>query len=235
MASRLLALTFLALDPDGLADFWAGLLGWERVDDPLGAGAPAIAPPPGWLGGFPVRFERTDVPKTLQNVMHFDLNPGTDEGQAELVARALSLGGSHIDVGQLPEERHVPLGDPEGNEMCAVEAGNGFLAGCGLTGCLSSDGSHAVGVFWSEALGWPLVWDEGEETAIQAPEGGTKISWGGPPYMEKPTPARQRLELAADDVDAEVSRLIGLGATRLPGPGVLLADPDGGAFGVYPS
>lgn len=231
MASRLLALTVLALDPDRVAAFWAGLLGWEQVEDPLGRATPAIAPPTGWVGGFPLRFEATDHPKTQQNLMHLDLNPGTDEGQAELVARALSLGGSHIDVGQLPEEKHVPLGDPEGNEMCAVEGGNNFLARCGLAGCLSSDGSHAVGVFWSEALGWPLVWDEGEETAIQPPAGGTKISWGGPPYMQRPEPPRQRLELGTDDLDAEVARLLDLGATRV-GSG-LLADPDGGVFGLH--
>ena len=27
-------------------------------------------------------------------------------------------------------------------------------------------------------MGWPLVWDQDEETAIQSPLGGTKIAWG---------------------------------------------------------
>jgi hypothetical protein len=33
---------------------------------------------------------------------------------------SLALGGSHLDVGQRPEERHVVLADPDGNEFCLV-------------------------------------------------------------------------------------------------------------------
>ena len=71
-----------------------------------------------------------------------------------------------------------------------IEPGNSFLAGCGLLAELACDGTAAVGRFWSQALGWPLVWDEEEQTAIQSPLGGTKIawdSWGGP----RPTPQNQ--------------------------------------------
>ena len=73
------------------------------------------------------------------------------------------------------------LADPEGNEFCVIEPGNAFLAGCGFLGELACDGTRDVGLFWSEALGWPLVWDQDEETAIQSPRGGTKVAWGGPP------------------------------------------------------
>ena len=38
-----------------------------------------------------------------------------------------------------------------------------------------------LGAFWAEVLDWPLVWDENDETAIQSPHGGPKITWGGPP------------------------------------------------------
>jgi hypothetical protein len=38
--------------------------------------------------------------------------------QRATVDRALALGGRHVDVGQLPEEEHVVLADPEGNEFC---------------------------------------------------------------------------------------------------------------------
>ena len=99
--------------------------------------------------------------------MHFDLTSTSLEDQQETVARALGLGARHIDVGQLPEEEHVVLADPEGNEFCVIEPGNNFLADCGFIGALSSDGSREVGCFWSGALGWPLVWDQDEETAIR--------------------------------------------------------------------
>jgi len=150
------------------------------------------------------------------------------------VERALGLGATHLDVGQTPDEGHVVLADPEGNELCMIEAGNRFLAGTGFLGELACDGTRAVGVFWSEALGWPLVWDEDEETAIQSPRGGTKVSWGGPPVPPKHGRNRQRLDLVTADVGSEVARLVALGATRLGelGDGVELADPDGNEFGL---
>ena len=43
---------------------------------------------------------------------------------------------------------------------------------------LACVGSQAVGYFWSEALGWPLVRDQDRETAIRSPHGGPKITWG---------------------------------------------------------
>ena len=88
------------------------------------------------------------------------------------------------------------LADPEGNEFCVIEAGNNFLADCGFIGALSGDGSQAVGYFWSAALGWPLVWDQDEETAIRSPHGGPKITWGGPPLTPKTGKNRVHLDLA---------------------------------------
>ena len=156
------------------------------------------------------------------------------------MARALELGGRHLDIGQGPDADHVVLADPEGNEFCVIEAGNDFLADTGGIGALSSDGTQEVGYFWSKALGWPLVWDQDEETAIQSPQGGTKISWGGPPVEPKLGKNRLHLDLAppADgDQQAEVERLVSLGATRIDiGQGdvnwVVMADPDGNEFCV---
>ncbi|NUS50649.1 MAG: VOC family protein [Nocardioidaceae bacterium] len=230
MTSRLHSLCIDALDPAGLAAFWAGVLRREPAD--------AVTLLPADDTGFPLRFQPTSVPKQLRNRMHFDLTSSSLDDQQATVARALELGGRHLDVGQRPEEGHVVLADPDGNEFCVLPPGNAFLAGCGFLGALSCDGSHQVGSFWSEALGWPLVWDQDEETAIQAPYGGPKITWGGPPVMPKPPRNRMRLDLASDgDQQAEVDRLVGLGATRVdggPGDRVELADPEGNEFGVLP-
>ena len=156
------------------------------------------------------------------------------------MARVLGLGGRHLDVGQLPEEEHVVLADPEGNELCVIEAGNNFLADCGFLGELACDGTQEVGYFWSKALGWPLVWDQDQETSIRSPHGGPKISWGGPPLNPRTGKNRLHFDLAppADgDQEAEVERLVSLGATRVDtGPGevdgVVMADPDGNPFCV---
>ncbi|MEU4685622.1 VOC family protein [Streptomyces xinghaiensis] len=62
---------------------------------------------------------------------------------------------------------------------------------------------------------WPLVRDQDEETAVQSPDGGTKITWGGPPLM--PDPGKDlHFDLApGGDQRAEVERLPSLGAKRL--------------------
>jgi hypothetical protein len=190
--------------------------------------------------GFQLRFLPSLQQKIGQNHMHFDLTSASLEAQQQTVARSLALGGRHIDIGQRPDEGHVVLADPEGNEFCVIEPGNNFLADCGFLGAVSCNGSQAVGYFWSEALGWPLVWDQDQETAIRSPHGGPKITWGGPPLMPKTGKDRLHFDLAppADgDQEAEVDRLISLGASRTDiGQGnvswVVMADPDGREFCV---
>ena len=106
------------------------------------------------------------------------------------------------------------LADPEGNEFCVIEETNNWLAGTGFLGELAADGTREVGVFWAAALDWPLVHDEDGETAIQPPEGGMKIAWGGPPLNERAGRNRMHFVLVASgDLDAEVERLVGLGAS----------------------
>jgi hypothetical protein len=237
MTPQLHALGVDANDPPRLARFWSGLLGWQPVDDPYGGSALE----PGDDTGFRLRFLPTREPKAGQNRLHLDLTSASPADQQGTVERALELGGRHADVGQLPGEAHVVLADPEGNEFCVIEPGNAFLAECGFVGALACDGSREVGNFWSAALAWPLVWDQDEETAIRSPHGGPKITWGGPPLMPKVGSNRLHLDLVPpDDGDqqAEVDRLLSLGATRVGSgrcdAGTVLADPDGNEFCVLP-
>jgi predicted enzyme related to lactoylglutathione lyase len=230
------ALCLDANDPLGLARFWAGVLGWETAGRPQDG----IALLPGDDTGFRIRFRPAREQKAAQNHMHFDLTSTSLEDQQQTVARSLGLGARHIDIGQRPEEGHVVLADPEGNEFCVIEPGNNFLADCGFIGALACDGSQEVGYFWSAALGWPLVWDQDQETAIRSPHGGPKITWGGPPLMPKTGKSRLHFDLAppaGSDQRAEVDRLVSLGATRIDiGQGdvswVVMADPDGHEFCV---
>ncbi|MGB2569934.1 VOC family protein [Micromonospora citrea] len=232
MSSRMLTVTFDAHDPARLARFWAGMLGREVVDE---TGAALVPGDDAQLGlrFVPGRAEQVGPARRL----HLHLTSASPDDQQDTVARALGLGGGHLDVGQRPEEGHVVLADSEGNGFCVIEPGNSFLAGCGLLGEIACDGTRAVGLFWSEALGWPLVWDQDQETAIQSPHGGTKVAWGGPPVAPKEgrNPQRFDLAVAGGDQRAEVERLVSLGATRLEAADdgtVLLADPDGNEFRV---
>lgn len=229
MACLLSTLCIDAADPIGLATFWGTLLGWQPADDPH-----QLQPTDDT--GFRLRFLPAEQPKLVQNRMHFDLTSSSLADQRQTVARAIALGGRQLDIGQGPQAEHVVLADPGGNEFCVIEPGNNFLAGCGFAGALACDGSQPVGYFWRDVLGWPLVWDQDQETAIRAPHGGPKITWGGPPLPAKP--GRNRLHfdlLPAGNQQAEAERLLGLGATSIdygqhePGS-ITLADPDGNEF-----
>jgi hypothetical protein len=212
------------------------VFGWELANAP----GDRIELLPSDDTGVVVRFESTTQPKIGQNRMHFDLTSSSLADQQRTVERSLALGARHIDIGQRPDEGHVVLADPEGNEFCVIEPGNDFLADCGFLGALNCDGSQQVGYFWSEALGWPLVWDQDQETAIRSPRGGPIMAWGGPPLL--PRHGRNRLHLqVAPSVDgnqqAEVDRLLALGASPLdsgaPEAGTVeLLDPDGNEFRV---
>jgi hypothetical protein len=181
-----------------------------------------------------LRFVASDTEPVGPRRLHLHLTSNTLADQQRSVETVLRLGGRHIEVGQAPEDPFVVLADPGGNQLCVIAPGNNFLADTGYLGEVTCDGTREVGLFWRAALAWPLVWDENEETAIQSPLGGTKVSWGGPPVEPKHGPNRQRFDLVTDDPGTEAERLISLGATRLGdlADGVELADPDGNEFSL---
>jgi glyoxalase superfamily protein len=222
---RLEAVAFDVADPAAVAAFWAGLLDREVVPDARGAFVPGDETQVG------LRFVASDTEQLGPRRLHLHLTSSSIEQQQRTVETALRLGGRRIDVG--PEDRHVALADPGGNELCVIEPGNKYLAGTGYLGEVTCDGTRQVGLFWRDVLGWPLVWDQNEQTAVQSPLGGTKISWdawGGRTYQS----SRQCFDLVTADPTGEANRLVSLGATRLRdlSDGVELADPDSNEFGL---
>lgn len=228
MSLRLLALNWDVPDPATVADFWSRILDRPTIDESSGVLLP------GSETQVSLRFVQGPAPASGLDRVHLHLTSATPADQQDTVSTALALGARHLDLGQQREEGHIVLADPAGDPFCVIEAGNAYLAGCGFLGELACDGSRSLGLFWAEALGWPLVWEQDEETAVQSPAGGTKVAWGGPPLEPKLGRSRQRLEVgvAATDVAAELDRLLTLGATTLTSTstGHELADPDGNEF-----
>jgi predicted enzyme related to lactoylglutathione lyase len=102
-------------DPQRVGAFWAELLGMPLQSDKEDATEC-------WLDfgpeGRDLLFGIVPEPKTIKNRLHLDLRPDNQEAE---VARALSLGARHVDVGQ-GEQTWVVLADPEGNEFCILAA-----------------------------------------------------------------------------------------------------------------
>jgi predicted enzyme related to lactoylglutathione lyase len=117
MTLKIQCLTIDAHDPHALAAWWAEALGYrvKDMDDPDEA---AIVPHE--RGSAPaVLFIRVSDEKVVKNRLHLDLEP--DDRDAE-VARLESLGATRVDIGQTGEESWVVLADPEGNELCVLQA-----------------------------------------------------------------------------------------------------------------
>jgi hypothetical protein len=225
---RLEAVTFEVGDARAVAAFWAGLLERDVLAESGGA---LVSGDETQVG---LRFVTSDTDQVGPRRLHLHLTSSSPEDQQRTVEKALRLGGRHIDVGQGPDDKFVVLADPGGNELCVIEPDNNFLAGTGYLGEVTCDGTRDVGLFWRDALEWPLVWDENQETVVQSPLGGTKVSWGGQPAEPKHGRNRQRFDLLTADPSRETERLVSLGATFLADlvDGVELADPDGNEFGL---
>ncbi|GAB3388380.1 VOC family protein [Humibacter soli] len=95
----------------------------------------------------------------------------------------------------------------------------------------------ALGRWWAEALGWVVVYSDDDEYEIRAePDRLPAIEFV---RIDEPKKAKSRLHLdfRPDDQQAEVARLIELGAQRVDiGQGeqswVVMADPEGNEFCV---
>ncbi|MCW2801515.1 MAG: glyoxalase [Aeromicrobium sp.] len=104
-----------AEDLPGLAAFWSEVLDWPILSErerEVVIGPSVDAP-------FGICFMPAGEPHTTKNRVHLDLTTEVGDRDVE-IARVLSLGARHVDVGQTGDESWVVLADPEGNEFCVV-------------------------------------------------------------------------------------------------------------------
>ena len=220
---------FESPDPQRDASFWGSVLGRPLHGDEENL----LLPGNGRQVG--IRFAPGPGHGEGKNRLHLHLTE-TDRGQGDTIATCLGLGGRLLGSGHVPANGYAVMADVVGDEFCVIEDGNSYLAGCGPLGEVTCEGTRVVGVFWSQALGWPLVWDEDGETAIQSPAGGTKIAWSGDPATSRGEDRQSFvLTVAADELQDEIDRLMTLGASDpidSPTGTTTLRDPDGVEFAL---
>jgi hypothetical protein len=99
----------------------------------------------------------------------------------------------------------------------------------------------ALGRWWTEALGWVVVNDAADEYEIRPDKDRLPGLLFAPVPEGKTIKNRLHLDLRPDDQEAEVARLLALGARHVDvGQGddvtwVVLADPEGNEFCVLSS
>jgi catechol 2,3-dioxygenase-like lactoylglutathione lyase family enzyme len=119
MVSRISELVLNCADPELLARFWSGVLGYVELgrED----GAIEIGPPGAGFGGPQptIILSPSSNPRAGRLPLHIDVNPVDRDQDAEL-ERLLALGARPADVGQTGDEPWHVLADPEGNEFCLL-------------------------------------------------------------------------------------------------------------------
>ncbi|GIF20865.1 putative enzyme related to lactoylglutathione lyase [Actinoplanes tereljensis] len=234
MALRLVQVNFKARDDEALGRFWAKALGWDISSE--GPGVTNVEP----AGPADIGIDVVIVPdpETVKYRVHLDLATTSLAHQAELVARLRELGATPADVGQGDGVPWTVLADPEGNVFCVLEPrevyrDTGPIAGV-VVDCADP---RALARFWSEATDWKL---------LEVTDDYARLRSAGPflEFLRAPDErrwwSRVHLDVAPypdDDQDAEVSRLLALGATTADvGQGdaawKVLADPEGNEFCV---
>src|SRR3982751_662844 len=208
MPLELQSVTFTSPDPVRDAEFWAAVL--DRLPQSDGDGI-LLPGSPRQLG---LRFAPGAAHGSEFNRLHLHLSEDV-RSQWESIEVCRAAGGRLRGNGHVPANSYAAMADVVGDEFCVIEDGNKYLEGCGPFGEVTCAGSPRVGHFWSEVLGWPLVWEQGEETAIQSPAGGTKLAWSGGGSGPAVGGDRQYfvLTIEAEAFDAEVGRLLGRGAS----------------------
>ncbi|MDT5333577.1 MAG: hypothetical protein QOF31_4874 [Mycobacterium sp.] len=101
--------------------------------------------------------------------------------------------------------------------------------------CIDAGDIHALAAWWANLLGWPHELTDDGDVALRAPVGS------GPDWLfvavpdDKVVKNRIHFDFRPDDQQAEVDRVVGLGARHVDiGQGeqtwVVLADPEGNEF-----
>lgn len=193
---------------------------------------------------------------TIELPIHLDVNVPDREAEVE---RARGLGAHLVAtkthaIGEL-EETFTVMRDPEGNGFCVQgpESRRPYPYIGNVT--FSSAEPERLATFWSRALGWPeedvgedflqMLREAGLDPAELHAYGSIRKADGSRPRLlfqrrqKSPTDSIPiHLDLRADDREAEIERLTGIGATiaeTKTGDAVtftVLRDPEGNPFCV---
>jgi predicted enzyme related to lactoylglutathione lyase len=116
MSISVLGISVDAVDAARLANFWAQALS-RAVDDGATEDFASIAADADIQRGPVLMFHKVPEGKTLKNRLHFDLQAGDVEVEAERLTR---LGAKQIRSLSANDNRWISFIDPEGNEFDLV-------------------------------------------------------------------------------------------------------------------
>ncbi|MGH8837849.1 MAG: VOC family protein, partial [Jiangellaceae bacterium] len=228
--ARLDLAIFDAADIDEVGSFYAELTGWDVVRndvDRFGVRTP---------DGQEIEFQRAPDHVAPQwpgqehpQQFHLDLQTDDPEVEAE---RAVGLGATRLADGPT----WITLADPAGHpfDLCQADGVGPVMGLFAVT--IDAPDAAALARFYADLTGMEVTYD-GPEGALISADGKSvmfqQVSDYNPPRWPDPAyPQQAHLDLQTDDPQAQATRAVGLGATRLAdGPTwITLADPAGHPF-----
>jgi hypothetical protein len=240
MGTRLYSVVIDCADPSRLGRWWADVLGWPITFDT--PDEVAIEPSDEDIcHDLAIVFVPVPEPKQFKNRVHLDLASRSTSDQADIVDRLVHMGATFADIGQ-EDVGWVVLADPEGNELCVAEPSDRFDEP-GTIEAIVVDAVNPgrLARFWAETTGWRVDYESHMVASLRHPS-------GKPPALDMvavtdPKHVKNRVHLdvapnAGDDQEAQVNRLIRMGAKEIDvGQGadvtwVVLADPEDNEFCV---
>ena len=219
-------------------EFWVDVTGWP-VSTRRGAHDEFATLQPLDGDGL-VKLQTVGEPPP--GLMHLDVH-AEDAADVEAISdRARGLGAEHVADG---DDGFVVHRSPGGVVFCVVPHGGGrrpgpvsWPAGRSLVDQVCVDAAGPVfeveARFWTDLLGWPRRTGRRPELQLLLPPAGQPLRVLLQRLDEPEGPARLHLDLAADDVAAEVGRHLDLGAqgVRVERHWTTLMDPAGRLYCV---
>lgn len=223
VTGRLAGVALDTPDIEKLASFYAELTGWDIAskdedwitvrskdgDDIAFQLAPDFVAPK-WPG--------QDHPQQF----HVDLQVDGIQAAAD---RAVGLGATRLGEGA----SWITLADPAGHpfDLCQADGVGSAMKLFAVT--IDAPDAAALARFYAELLGWEVTYNgpegslitgDGKNVMFQQVSDYTAPRWPDPAF-----PQQAHLDIVVDDLDTGESRVLELGAKRLPG--------DGGSFRVF--
>ncbi|HSZ13222.1 MAG TPA: VOC family protein [Solirubrobacteraceae bacterium] len=232
-------------DQDGAKAFYAGLLGWQADDRPVGEGSYYSmqlidGKPVAAIAGQPQQQRDAGVPPLWNSYVSVDDADAVAARAKELGAAVHAPPFDVMTVGRMaviqdPQGAYFMLWQPRDHIGASLVNAPGAL----VWNELQSPDLDASSAFYADLFGWKIEQFAGMQDAYLSIKNGDANN-GGMRELTPPSPPNWLTYFGVQDIDAALVRLSELGGTNLAGPIdiqiakiAVVADPQGAVFALY--
>jgi uncharacterized protein len=232
-------------DQEAAKAFYAGLLGWQADDRPVGDGAYYSmqlidGKPVAAIAGQPQQQRDAGVPPLWNSYVSVEDADAVAERAEELGAAVHAPPFDVMSVGRMaviqdPQGAYFMLWQPREHIGASLVNAPGAL----VWNELQSPDLEESAAFYSDLFGWKVEQAEGMQDAYLSIKNGAANN-GGMRELTPPSPPNWLTYFGVQDIDQALATVNDLGGTKLAGPIdiqiakiAVVADPQGAVFALY--